>query len=365
MAAGAPDDTSPVADSELEGLLAPLTGFDRVLIAVSGGPDSSALLHLAVRWRTARGAGPDLLAATVDHGLRPESAAEARAVAQVALGLGVPHRVLPWAGPKPVRGIQEAAREARYALLTAAAREMGAGAIALAHTLDDQAETVLFRLARGSGLAGLGGMRRVSRREGVALLRPLLAVPKTRLVATAAAAGVPFAQDPTNLDLRFARPRLRALAPGLAREGLDARRLAVLARRMARAEAALEDATDAAEARLCRPLAGEGAAIAVDAGAFAALPPEIGLRLLGRALDRVGTEGPVELGKLEALAEALNAALASGGAGFRRTLAGAMVSCRNGHLQVRAAPARRNGAKLAPNSHGATPGVLGKRGPRS
>lgn len=373
MAAVAPDDASPIADSELDGLFAPLDRFDRILIAVSGGPDSTALLHLAVRWRAARGTGPDLLAATVDHGLRPESAAEAEAVGEMAGRLGVGHLVLPWAGPKPVRGIQEAARDARYALLTAAARKAGAGAIALAHTRDDQAETVLFRLARGSGLAGLAGMRMAVERDGVTLLRPLLEVPKARLVATLARAGLPFVQDPSNLDLRFARPRLRTLGPGLAREGLDARRLAVLARRMARADAALEAATDAAEARLCHPLAEQGEsepdALEMDAAGFAALPPEIAVRLLGRAIDRIGTEGPVELAKLEALAEAVSAALtlapAGGGAGFRRTLAGAMVSHHKGRLQVRAAPARSNRAKLAPNSHDATPGVLGKRGPRS
>lgn len=365
MPAGTSDEASPIADRELDGLLAPLAGFDRVLIAVSGGPDSSALLHLAARWRAARGAGPELLAATVDHALRPGSADEAEAVGEAAARLGVPHRLLRWSGPKPVRGLQEAAREARYALLTAEARAAGAGAIVLAHTRDDQAETVLFRLARGSGLAGLGGMRVVTSRDGIALLRPLLDVPKARLVATLAAAGLPFAQDPTNLDLRFARPRLRTLAPGLAREGLDARRLAGLARRMTRAEAALEQATDAAEAALCHPVVGEGAAVTLDAAGFAALPAEIALRVLGRAVARTGTEGPVELGKLEALAEALTAALAGAGAGFRRTLAGAMVSVRKGQVQVRAAPPRRNGPKLAPNSHGATPGVLGKRGPRS
>ena len=369
MAAGTPDPASPVADGELEALLAPLAGFERVLIAVSGGPDSSALLHLSARWRALRGHGPELLAATVDHALRAESAQEAAAVAALAAQLGVSHQILRWDGAKPVRGIQEAARGARYALLTEAARAAGAGAIVLAHTLDDQAETVLFRLARGSGLAGLAGMRALSDRDGLALVRPLLDVPKTRLVATLAAVGLPFAEDPSNLDLRFARPRLRTLAPGLAREGLDARRLAVLARRMARADAALEQAADAAEAVLDRPAAGEGGVVAMvvamDAAGFAALPGEVALRLLGRAIDRVGTEGPVELAKLESLMDALSAADAAAGGPFRRTLAGALVSRHKGLLQVSPAPARRAEAPLASNSHGAAPGVLGKRGPRS
>ncbi|MET3355160.1 UNVERIFIED_ORG: tRNA(Ile)-lysidine synthase [Xanthobacter viscosus] len=356
----------PLEDGALDTLFAAFPRHHRILIAVSGGPDSIALLHLAARWRAGRVDGPQLIAATVDHGLRAEAAREAEAVGAFASKIGVPHHILVWRGSKPAHGIQEAAREARYGLLADAARKAGATALALAHTRDDQAETVLFRLARGSGFSGLSGMRGDAARHGLALLRPFLDTPKARLVATLEAAGVAFVRDPSNNDLRFARPRLRAMAQALAGEGLDARRLAVLARRIARADQALEAATDAAEAAI-RRLGAEGRpdTVCLDARAFAALPDEIALRLLGRAIHQVGTEGPVELAKLEALFEALKAAAPAPSAPFRRTLAGALVSLGREALHVSAAPPRRESGPIAPNSPVVGPVVLGKKGPRS
>lgn len=356
-------DTSPIADDELDALFDAFTAFPRILIAVSGGPDSTALLHLAARWRAGRPDAPALFAATVNHGLRPEAAGEAAAVAIHAARLGVPHRTLAWTGAKPKRGVQEAARAARYDLLAAAARTFGATAIALAHTRDDQAETVLFRMARGSGLTGLAGMRERSVRDGLTLLRPFLDVPKARLVATLEAAGLDFVRDPSNLDVRFARPRLRAIAPGLAREGLDARRLARLAARLARADAALEAATDRVAAELMADRGAEG--LTILAAGFATLPEEVALRLLGRAVAIQGTEGPVELAKLEALLEVLKDALDPAAAPFRRTLAGAAVSVRKGLVRVSPAPARRENGRIAANSGPAQAPVLGKTVPRS
>ena len=160
-----------------------------------------------------------------------------------------------WTGEKPVTGLQEKARAARYRLLAAAARRAGARCVVTAHTLDDQAETVLFRLARGSGLSGLAAMAKVSplglpamrdAGDSPALVRPLLDIPKARLIATLEAAGLGHAEDPSNADPRFARVRWRTLAPALAAEGLTAERLVQLARRVRRSEAALEAAVGAA-----------------------------------------------------------------------------------------------------------------------
>jgi tRNA(Ile)-lysidine synthase len=331
-------DPAPVSAEEARRLFAGLAGESAVVLAVSGGPDSLALMWLAARWRRARKRGPKLLAVTVDHGLRPAAAREAREVKRLAADWGLAHRTTRWRGDKPATGVPAAARAARYALLAGAARRHGATVVVTAHTQDDQAETVLMRLARGSGLAGLGGMAETSHRDGVTLLRPLLGLGKARLIATLQRAGIGYADDPTNRDVHYTRPRLRALMPQLAAEGADARGFARLAARLARADAALDLMTDGA-ARYLAELRNSGRS-GVDAAAFANLAEEIRVRLLLRALNAVGREGPAELGKVEVLAQALAEATADG-VPLRRTLAGALVRLERGRIEVRAAPPRR------------------------
>jgi tRNA(Ile)-lysidine synthase len=248
-----------------------------------------------------------------------------------------------WRGRKPKTGLPQAARHARYALLAQVARDARSTHILAAHTLDDQAETVLIRMTRGSGLAGLAAMTQLSRLPNgaghIALVRPLLDIPKARLVATLHAAKITFANDPSNSDPRFTRARLRSLMPELAREGLDASRLSLLARRLKRADAAIEAVVDRAAAML-----GAGAQktgpIVIPAPMLARLPAEIALRLIGRAVAQRGDEGPVELAKLEALGAALQDAQLAGEWRFRRTLAGAIVTLAEGQLAVDRAPPR-------------------------
>jgi tRNA(Ile)-lysidine synthase len=337
-----------VGDDELNALFRGLDNLPGFVIAVSGGPDSSALLLLAARWakRLKEKKPPRLLAVTIDHGLRREAAAEAAAVKRLARQLGVAHRTLRWRGAKPASGLQEAARVARYRLLAQEVARAGLAHVLTAHTLDDQAETVLFRLARGSGLSGLSGMAPVALIPGsggddrIFLLRPLLHLPKSRLIATLRAARIAYSDDPSNRDPRFTRARLRELMPALAREGLDAQGLARLAARMRRAEAALEFAVGAARAALAPPPWPSSGPIVFERAGFADLPPEVALRLLGRAITHTGDEGPVELGKLEALYEALRQAPGA----MRRTLAGAVVTLGDDRVAVERAPARRSAA---------------------
>jgi len=213
-------DSAAISIAEAELLFEDLKSVPAIIVAVSGGPDSTALLVLAARWRAAIATGPQLIAVTIDHGLRPEAVREALTVKKLAAQLGVRHRTLRWTGEKPVTGLQETARAVRYRLLSAAARGAGATHLLTAHTLDDQAETILIRMARGSGLAGLGAMRREIELDGVILLRPLLDVPKARLVATLQAIGLPYADDPSNRDPRFTRARLRAMMPASPAKGL-------------------------------------------------------------------------------------------------------------------------------------------------
>ncbi|HLL29253.1 MAG TPA: tRNA lysidine(34) synthetase TilS [Xanthobacteraceae bacterium] len=326
-----------VADRELSRLFSDFSDFSRVILAVSGGPDSTALLWLAARWRATQSDGPMLVAATIDHRLRREAKKEAAAVAKLARKLQIPHYTLAWSGAKPKTGLQEAARSARYSLLLGLARKVGADAIATAHTRDDQAETILHRIGRGSGIGGLAGIRRRRERDGIVLLRPLLGVAKARLISTLGKARLAFADDPSNRDPRFLRARLRQLAPGLEREGIDAAKLALLARRLDRANEAIEAA--AADAWK-RALNGSSVTLEFEASRYFALPAEIALRLLARAIDDKGHEGPAELGKLEVLYEALVKAKTAREP-LKRTLAGAAVTLAGSHISVDAAPPRR------------------------
>jgi tRNA(Ile)-lysidine synthase len=359
------DDNSPISKRHAKGLFADWRGVPAIVLAVSGGPDSIALMWLAARWRRALARGPRLIAVTVDHGLRAEAAGEARNVKRLARALDLPHRTMRWSGAKPKTGLPAAARAARYGLLARAARESGATHILTAHTRDDQAETLLMRLLRGSGIAGLAAMAPVTEREGVLLARPFLNVSKSQLIATLRKAKVAFADDPTNRDTNFTRPRIRAVMPLLAAEGGDARNLARLASRLARANAAIEILVDGAERYLA--LRGRlaaspseigaktfdaktfdakapGAAI-FEAKAFAAMPEEIRLRLLLRAIDRFGHEGPAELGKVEAMLSVLGRAMMEPNSRRRsrlkQTLAGALVSLIDDRITVAPAPPRR------------------------
>ena len=378
------DDDSPISAQHAKRLFADWKAAPAIVLAVSGGPDSIALMWLAARWRRTLARGPRLVAVTVDHGLRAEAKAEARDVKRLARALDLPHRTMRWTGAKPKTGLPAAARAARYRLLAQAARASGATHILTAHTRDDQAETLLMRLLRGSGIAGLAAMARQSERDGVLLARPFLHVSKSQLIATLKKAKLGFADDPTNRDPSFTRPRLRTLMPVLAAEGGDTRNLARLASRLARANQAVEVLVDGAERYLAlrdreasRPEPGAGAktfeaktfeantfeantfeaktfeAKIFDAEAFVAMPEEIRLRLLKRAVDRFGHEGPAELGKVEALLEVVDRAVAESRRGrlpsasqsrLKQTLAGALVSLIDGRIRVEPAPPRRSRA---------------------
>ena len=348
------DDNSPISAQHAKRLFADWKGAPALVLAVSGGPDSTALMWLMARWRRSLSRGPRLTAVTVDHGLRPEAAREAREAKRLAHVLNLPHRTMHWTGEKPKTAVPARARAARYRLLAEAARAVGASHIVTAHTRDDQAETLLMRLLRGSGITGLSAMARLSERDGVMLARPLLDVSKSQLIATLNKANVGFADDPTNRDTAFTRPRLRALLPLLAAEGGDARAFARLASRLARANAAVEVLADGAERYLALKRRGMHPALrnakVFDAAAFAALPEEVRLRLLMRAINRFGHEGPAELGKVESLLAELDRSFTDGsgkigpkpaGARLKQTLAGALVSLEKGLVSIEPAPLRR------------------------
>ena len=255
-----------------------LPGVERLGLAVSGGPDSVAMLLIAAEALPGR-----IAVATVDHGLRAAAAAEAAFVAGLCAARGIPHTILTAAVAAEGKGLQAAARAARYRLLARWCAASGLGHLATAHHADDQAETLLMRLGRGAGLAGLGGIRR--RRplgDGVTLIRPLLDVTRAELAAIVAAAGIVAVDDPSNRDPRYDRTRARAL---LAAGYPAARRVAAAAAHLAEAEAALAWAADGEWDR--RQRREDGGTLAID---VAGLPEELRRRLVQRALTAIAAE---------------------------------------------------------------------------
>nr|WP_246220340.1 tRNA lysidine(34) synthetase TilS [Parvibaculum indicum] len=332
--------------SEFDKRLNALSPGRNIAVALSGGPDSLALLLHAARWAKRR-KGASVLALTVDHGLRAEAAKEAARAGAQARALGVSHRILKWQGKKPSHGIQAAAREARYALMAAACRKAGIGDLLLAHHLEDQAETFLLRLARGSGVDGLSAMAAARDYDGQAprlrLLRPLLDVPRARLAAGVAKAGLTPAQDPSNEDERYERVRLRRALPQLAEIGLDAATLARSAERMARAREALDG--EAARFMSLHGLQTDWGSALIEREALAAAPDEIALRVLARLGRTVG--GGAFPPRDEALRAILDAVRA-GGLGRGRTLSGCKFADKGRHVAVtRELAAARGAAPLA------------------
>lgn len=330
-ASGKGSTAGPIGDAEFAELMDRLAVFEpgqAIAAAVSGGPDSMALVILAARWLDrfhgakagGGGVGPRLVALTVDHGLRRESAAEARQVSRWCRERGIEHHILVWKGKKPGRGIQAAAREARYGLLKSWCLEHGIDHLLLAHHLEDQAETFMLRLARGSGVDGLGAMAPVSGEGRPRLCRPLLAVPRERLRATLSAAGQDWIEDPSNDDSAFARVRMRGVMATLAAEGLTPGRLAATARRMMRARQALEAATDELIGK-CAAVDAAGYA-RLDAATLVAAPEEIALRGLAVLVMTIG--GASYRPRLVRL-ERLHQALAEENIGRGRTLAGCVI----------------------------------------
>jgi tRNA(Ile)-lysidine synthase len=284
---------------------ASLVPYRRIALAVSGGPDSVGLAHLIARWRAERGETLDVTLLTVDHDLRSGSREEALFVGRVAKSLGLPHAILTWShGGRAGSGLQAKARAARYDLMAAYCHAHDIEALITAHHLDDQAETFLMRLKRGSGLDGLAAIPEASVWAGVPVLRPLLEVPKARLAATLSDAGVAFVDDPSNADLRFERARVRASGDALAELGLSPEALARSARRLRRAQNAIETATTAFLAEHGTISAAGFCALSQEALAVA--PAEIALKVLSRTVTAVGGGAkPVRLSKLEALLSAL------------------------------------------------------------
>ena len=316
-------------------LFAPAAAEPVIALAVSGGPDSLALMLLVQRWAAELANAPKIVVYSVDHGLRPEARDEVAMVLDIAARLGLVARGLAWTDEKPETGISEAARQARYGLMGAAMRENGASLLLTAHHRADQAETVLMRLAHGSGIEGLKGIAPIAQVEGIRIFRPLLDVEPTALATIVEEAGLTAAQDPSNHDTSYERVRWRKLLPALAAEGLDGAALSRFATRMAEADQALSQLADAAFAELVK-LDGFGAAT-LPRAAFTTLSPAIGRRVLSRVLNIVGgRQKPRALGQVERLYDQIAGDSLPRGA----PLLGAVIRFKGENLTISREPGR-------------------------
>ena len=253
-------------------------------VAVSGGGDSVALLHALARYF--KGSSTRLFAVTVDHGLRPEAGAEVDFVAEVAASLSLPHERLNWSGWDGKGNLQDRARAARYDLMARWARARDVPLVALGHTEDDQAETVLMRLARGSGVDGLSAIPRRRCHQGVTFLRPFLGLSRDRLRAYLKRHAIDWIEDSSNTDARFTRVRVRSAAAKLAELGLTVSALCDVAEHMRRSREALDWYTFIAAHEAAHL---DGGDVLIDLRQFRTLPEEIARRLLVHALRWVGS----------------------------------------------------------------------------
>ena len=313
--------------------LGPFERAPRLAVAVSGGSDSLALALLAADW--SRGQGGEAVALTVDHRLRPGSGAEAREAGGWLAARGIEHHILPWHEAEGGPGLQAAAREARYRLLTGWCRDHHILHLLLGHQRDDQAETLMLRLARGSGVDGLAAMAPCAWHTDIQMLRPLLDFPRQDLRDYLRAQGQGWVEDPSNQAERFDRVRWRNVLAG---DRISAERLALTARQLGRARQALE--ADCA-ALACEAVTIRGSGYAeLDRAPLSLAPDEVSLRLLA-ALARTigGGDFPPRLDGLERMRDALRADLAG-----RRTFAGCVFAPRqDGKVLV-----YREAAKMAP-----------------
>lgn len=321
---------SVLAPTDIDPLLDILSSYKSITLGVSGGADSLALLFFVVEWKKRHSWSGALDVVTVDHGLRAESAAEARFVADICCSLRVQHTILEWRPEGVHSNVQGRARAARYDLIAQHMEKTGSEALVLGHHLDDQAETFLDRLTRGSGVYGLSAMAAVENHgpKGLHILRPLLPLSKNQIVSSLEVRGQKWVDDPSNEDEAYKRVRLRKLLKALSDEGLSLDGLAETAQRMRRTREALEEWVSSFwSTRVTQHPAGP---LAICFDAWQKLPLEMRLRLLSKALSAAaGTQYPPRLSKLEALEAALH-----GQGQVKKTLSDCVVSKTDRHVLI-------------------------------
>jgi len=312
----------PDAKGGFDCLYEVLAGHEKLALAVSGGSDSTALMFLTAQWARQNERLDDFCVLTVDHALRENSDREAGEVCSWARALGFECHVLVWQHDGHSSRVQEKARAGRYELMGRWCADHNVAGIITAHNRDDQAETLLMRLARGSGVDGLAAMRAGAQLFGVEVFRPLLGVSREDLQAVLQQAGHGWIDDPSNDDSRFERVRVRGIMSVLEAAGIDADSINLSASRLQRASVALEDVTDQFMASSVTVF--DSGHCEVDRPAFEELADDIAIRVLTRLLEWAGGGSePLRMAKVERLYETLAES-------EQHTLAGARIAMRKG-----------------------------------
>jgi tRNA(Ile)-lysidine synthase len=294
-------------------------------VAVSGGPDSTALMFLVSQSKSFKNNNVTIL--VVDHSLRKDSANEARMVCSNAKTLGFKYKILQWRGDKPLAGIQEAARIARYNLMSSWCENNNIDTLFLGHHLGDQVETFLMRLSKGSGIDGLSSMSKISSYSNTTLVRPFLEVSKKNLIEIAKASKLKWISDPTNLNSQFQRARIRRILPILSKEGIDPHHINLVIKRMESAKQALNDITTIHISSFVKNMS--DISYSLSYGCFSILPMEILLRILERLIMVAsGSIYPPRRAKVESILSWLE----KGGGVSAKTLSGTIIRRRKDYI---------------------------------
>lgn len=318
----------PDAEGKFVPLFELLDKSNQLALAVSGGSDSVALMVLATQWATQNDRLGDVCVLTVDHALRENSTNEAKQVCQWALALGLKCQILTWQHEGQSSGIQQNARAARYQLMGDWCRENGVAGIITAHNSDDQAETMLMRLARGSGVDGLGGMAEQTEIFNTIIYRPLLGVSRAKLQNVLKEVDHRWLEDPSNKDEKFERVRVRGAMPAIHSSGIENPALNLSAQRLRRARNALDHFAEQFVATSVTVF--KTGHCEVDRQAFEVQPDEIALRVLSRLLTWAGgAKIALRLAKVERLYEALTDTAAE-----KHTLGGAQLAMRKSTMII-------------------------------
>jgi len=315
----------PDASTLFQPLYDRLKQHSKLVLAVSGGADSTALMWLAAQWAKTCGRLQTLHVLTIDHGLRDSAANDARQVCKWASALGLGCDILAWQHDEPTSRVQEKARTGRYQLMSDWCASNGFDGVITAHHGDDQAETMLMRLARGSGVDGLSGMSERSEIFGLTVFRPLMNVTCNDLRNVLKQADHDWLEDPANSDENYERVRVRGAMSTMEQVGIDRQALNLSAKRLSRARSALEMVAD--------EFMGKGVTVfdtghcVIERASFESQPDEIQIRVLTRLVMWAGgAQVAVRMAKVERLLERVNSA--------KHTLAGAQIAVRKNTLVI-------------------------------